>query len=170
MRPFAGMSGAGGFLGDNGPALQAVLNEPWGVDLDAAGNVFIADAGNSRIRMVATNGVIGTVVGGGTGAVSTKATESTLGSATAIALDASGDLFIADTFNNRIQLVTHDGTITTIAGTGSIGWSGDGGPAKNASLHLPIGIAVGPRAEVYVADYANHRVRRLVPSSTADAR
>ncbi len=248
-------NGAVGASGDGGPATAAMLNWPTGVSVDGAGNLYIADTSNNRIRKIASNGVITTVAGNGQfgysgdGGLATSAslespqgaavdssgnmyivegtdirkvgpdrTISTFAGQTAsyyssgnlatslrigdafdvaaapdgsfyvaaawgtfkvsaagilspvagatgefLALDSSGALYIADDYNSRVLKVTSDGTVSTIAGNGSPGYSGDGGPATAAQLNLPQGVAVDGSGNVYIADSLNYRVRMVTP-------
>ena len=146
------------------------LDYPTGVAVDSAGNVFVADTGNHRIVRIDSSGALGTVAGtlgrGGPAGDGGPATAAQLNSPYAVAVDTAGNLFIADTMNNRIRKVDTTGTITTIAGTGSPGFSGDGGPASAAILSGPQGIAVGPGGEVYIADTGNGRVREIKADGT----
>jgi hypothetical protein len=134
INTFAG-NGTFGYSGDNGPATSAQLNQPWGVAVDAAGNVYIADTVNNRIRKVA-NGVISTVAGNGTLGYSGDdgpATSAQLSWPAGVAVDSAGNLYVADQNNNRIRKVSN-GVITTVAGNGMPGSSGDNGPATSARL------------------------------------
>ncbi len=152
-----------GFAGDTGPAANAQLNQPFGVAVDAAGNLYIADAGNHRVREV-TNGVITTVAGNGTatyGGDNGPAASAQLNNPAGVAVDAAGNLYIADTSNARIRKVSN-GVIITVAGGGSS--LGDNGPATSAQLSNPTGVAVDAAGNVYVADEANNRIRVLVPA------
>jgi uncharacterized protein (TIGR03437 family) len=156
----------GGAPGDNGPATSAQLNYPTDVAVDTAGNLYIADRDNQRIRKV-SNGVITTVAGTGTPGYSGDggpATSAQLAWPWAVAVDASGNLYIADQFNNRIRKVSN-GVITTVAGTGTPGFSGDGGPAISAQLNDPAGVAVDAAGDLYIVD--NGRIRVLIPSGAA---
>ena len=160
-------NGAQGFSGDGGSALNASLNTPFGVAIDSAGNLFIADSANHRIRRVGTNGTITTVAGNGKAGFSGDggpATAAQLNRPWAVAVDASGTLYIADYSNSRIRQVTPDGVINTIAGGTGPGYTGDGGPALNAKLNFPTGVAVDSSGNVYVADSSNNVIRLLTPT------
>jgi uncharacterized protein (TIGR03437 family) len=160
-------NGTGGFSGDGGPATSAELYCPVGVAMDSAGNLYIADACTQRIRKVA-NGVITTVAGNGTGYYSGDngpAASAELNGPSGLAPDAAGNLYIADSFNNRIRKVTN-GVITTVAGNGTQGFSGDNGPAANAMLSGPIGITVDSAGDLYIADTGNSRIRILTPTGS----
>jgi len=154
-----------GFGGDNGPAADAKLNGPSGVALDSAGNLYIADLYNSRVREV-SNGVITTVAGGGsTVGDNGPATSAALYDPLGVAVDSAGNLYIADSSNHRIRKVS-DGVITTVAGSGAVfpsegGFSGDNGPATSAQLDYPAGVAVDSAGNLYIADEGNHRIRRV---------
>jgi NHL repeat len=153
--------GTCGFSGDGGPATSAALNQPWGVALDASGNIYIADYLNCRVRMV-HNHTITTVAGSGTCGSSGDggpATSATLSHTSGVASDGAGDLYISDTYNCRIRSVV-GGTITTFAGTGFCSFSGDGGPATSAALYLPGGVGLDGSGNVYIAD--NHCLIRKV--------
>jgi len=156
-------TGTGGYSGDGGTATSAQLNDPTGIALDSSGDLFIADSGNNVIREV-TGGTIGTVAGNGTAGYTgdgSAATAAELNLPQGVAVDSSGDLFIADTGNNVIREVT-SGTISTIAGTGTAGYTGDGGAATVAELDLPQGVAVGSSGNLYIADTGNNVIREVV--------
>jgi uncharacterized protein (TIGR03437 family) len=158
---FAG-SGISGFSGDNGPATAAALNRPSSVAVDSAGNLYIADENNNRIRKV-SGGIVTTVAGGASAGFSGDngpATSATLSKPLGVAVDAAGNLYIADSLNNRVRKVSN-GVITTVAGTGVIGFSGDNGPATSAELYLPWGLAVDSAGNLYIADEENHSVRKV---------
>jgi sugar lactone lactonase YvrE len=160
------MAGDGmeGYSGDGGPATKAELNLPSGVALDASGNLFIADNYNSRIRKVATNGIITTVAGNGKYGYSGDggpATKAELTGPSGVALDASGNLFIADTDNSVIRKVATNGIITTVAGNGKYGYSGDGGPATKAELTGPFGVTLDASGNLFIADSGNFRIREV---------
>jgi sugar lactone lactonase YvrE len=156
-------NGTLGFSGDGGPATSASLNYPWGVAFDSSGNLFIADAENNRIRRVdASTGFITTVAGSGGGGDGGPATSASLNWPCDVALDGSGNLFVADSDDNRIRRVdASTGIITTVAGNGTYGFSGDGGPATSASLRDPQGVAVDAYGNLFIADWTNFRVRRV---------
>ena len=156
--------GTAGFSGDGGAAAAARLSFPYGVALDAAGNLYIADRGNSRIRMVDTAGVITTVAGDGTrgfGGDGGPAVEARLFSPYGVALDAAGNLYIADTWNHRIRKVDAAGVITTVAGDGMRGSDGDGGPATAARLGFPTGVALDAAGNLYIADQNDNSIRKV---------
>ena len=207
-------NGTGGASGDKGPATSAELQSPYGIAVDASGDLFIADTGNGRIREVSSSGIITTLVGsgglvaspplfqprgvfvdssgnvfiadtgnglirkvapGGTrvanvaGSGTTgytgdggSATSATLAAPQGVAVDASGNIFIADTFNNVIRKVA-GGTITTVAGNNTQGFSGDNGPATSAELNNPTGVFVDASENLYIADHGNNRVRMVSP-------
>ena len=155
----------GSYSGDGGPATAATLNNPSAVAIDASRNLFIADTFNNRIRKVSA-GIITTVAGGGTGGLGDggPATLASLAAPYDVAVDAAGNLFIADTANQRIRKVSTGGIITTVAGNGQLGYSGDGGPATLASLGNPDGIAVDASGSLFIADTYNNRIRKVSPS------
>ncbi|MDM8556471.1 hypothetical protein QUF75_17235 [Desulfococcaceae bacterium HSG7] len=162
-------SGTAGYSGDGGAATAAQLNYPSGVYADAFGNLFIADANNYRIRKVDTSGDISTVAGNGTagylgdgGAATTKALNVPRG----VYADASGNLFIADTFNNRIRKVDTSGNISTVAGNGSKGYSGDGSAATSAQLYYPYGVYADASGNLFIADSNNNCIRKMIPDDT----
>ena len=160
-------NGAATFAGDNGTATSASLNYPYGVAADAFGEILIADSFNSRFRLVNPDGIITTAAGNGTAIFAGDngtATTSSLNYPFGAAADASGNLFIADTYNERIRKISPAGTITTVAGRGNAYFSGDGGVATNASLCLPSGVAVDAFGEIFIADSYNHRIREVTPA------
>ncbi len=160
---FAGR-GPFGFGGDGGPATAALLACPSGVATDRQGNVYVADTCNDRIRRVSPGGVITTVAGNGVrgfGGDNGPAILAQLAFPYGVAVDAGGNLYIADSFNQRIRRVTPGGVISTVAGAGVVGFSGDGGPAVAAQLHNPRGVAVDAAGNLYIADWQSHRIRRV---------
>ena len=160
-------TGEEGYGGDGGPAVEARLDNPGGVAVDGSGNLYIADTFNHRIRRVDTAGTITTIAGigrgidnGGTG----PATEAVVRTPYGVAVDGTGNLYIAG--GGRIKRVDASGIITSIAGTGRWGYSGDGGPGVAADLFYPHGIAVDISGNVYFSDRGNHRIRVLKPGTT----
>ena len=153
-------TGEFGSDGDGGPATTARLNRPTGVAVDEFGNLYIS--GGSRVRKVSPSGTITTVAGGGfdqeDGALATGA----FVIPRSLFLDDFGDLYFID-WGDRIRKITSDGVINTVAGNGTAGFSGDGGPATDAQLYLPAGIAVDAFGNIYIADSQNHRIRRVTP-------
>ena len=162
-------TGEHGCSGDGGPATEAMLASPIAVFATADGDLYIADHRNSRIRRVdATTGVITTVAGTGEQDFhgdGGPATQAAISLPRDVALDADGSLYIADGANNRIRKVDPDGTITTVAGTGSTEFSGDGGPAHLANLSMPYSIALDREGNLYIVDTGNRRVRKLNAST-----
>jgi trimeric autotransporter adhesin len=153
-----------GYSGDGGPAASAELGSPVGVALDASGNLYIADAGNYRIRKVSAAGIITTVAGNGSNNYSGDggaAANAQLSEPEGVAVDAAGNVYIADTANQRVRKVASGGVITTVAGTGSAGYSGDGGPAISAELYHPTGIAMDACGNLYIADDLNSVIRQV---------
>jgi cysteine-rich repeat protein len=150
-------------LGDGGPATSAPLYAPFGVAVDHRGRVLIADTGNLRVRRVEADGTITTLAGNGLEGFSGEGGPATSASvmAAGIAVDPLGRVVIADAGNHRVRRVDLDGIITTIAGTGEDGFAGDGGPATNAALSLPVGVAVDPLGRVFIACVGDGRIRRV---------
>ncbi|MEO7298345.1 MAG: kelch repeat-containing protein [Verrucomicrobiota bacterium] len=160
-------NGIGGYSGDGGQATNASLYFPHGIAFDASGNMLIADTSNYRIRKVTSNGIISTVAGNGTGSYSGdggRATNSSL-NPEALAVGSSGDLFVADKGNIRVRKISSDGFITTVAGNGVFGYSGDEGIATNASLSFCYGIALNKVGDLFFSDYSNARIRIISASS-----
>ena len=159
-------TGSIGYNGDGIMATDAQLKFPAALDLDVSGNIYIADSDNDRIRKVTVStGIITTVAGAGSRGYNGDgiiAMSALLYFPSAIALDVSGNIYIADTLNHRIRIVTAStGIITTIAGTGSVGYNGDGIIATSAQLNNPQGIARDASGDVYISDQDNNRIRLL---------
>jgi uncharacterized protein (TIGR03437 family) len=159
-----------GFVGDEGPATAAAFYNPEGIAVDAQGNIYIADGTNNRIRKITTDGIIHSIAGssttGGFAGDGGPATKALLNHPRGVAVDGAGNVYFADSFNNRIRMITPGGIIYTIAGTGAAGYAGDGGPAILAQLKFPTGVTVSG-ANLYVVDSDNHAVRLLTPSPTS---
>ncbi len=158
--------------GDGGAATAANLSAPAGVAVDGAGNLYIADSGDNRVRKVTVAGVISTVAGSGTVGTATgtdgdgaAATAANLNHPTAVAVDGSGNLYIADSGNNRIRRVNTLGVISTVAGNGNVGTTtgadGDGGAATAANLNTPNGIAIDAAGNLYIGDSGHNRIRQV---------
>jgi sugar lactone lactonase YvrE len=186
LKSYAGVQGFG-FGGDGGPALAANFACPGGLALGPDGNLYVADQGNNRIRRIDKNGTISTVAGSGPGPDTTSlyccvgsfagdggpATAARLWNPTDVAFDRQGSLYIADHNNNRVRKVDSQGVITTVAGNGTAGFAGDGGPATDAQLNTetgvskpdlggPMNIAVDAEGNLYIGDSGNARVRKVV--------
>jgi uncharacterized protein (TIGR03437 family) len=162
--------GSGNYTGDGGQALKAGLGSPTGLAMDTSGNMFILIAGTGRVRKVTPAGIITTYAGNGTngfGGDGGTATSAELFPGHGIAVDGSGNLYIADLYNNRVRKVDSSGIMTTVAGSGTAnsigqgGYSGDGGPATSALVNLPTAVAVDAAGNLYIADTSNYRIRRV---------
>jgi sugar lactone lactonase YvrE len=157
-------TGFPGFSGDGGPGGQAQLNSPYGVAADAAGNVYIADLGNNRVRKVWPDGTITTVAGSGLAGSDGDggpAATAQLNGPRNTAVDSQGNLYISEFYGHRIRIVTTDGSIQTLAGTGSPGSLGDNAAATAAQLSYPAGIAIDFTGALYIADSGNLKIRRV---------
>lgn len=155
-------TGQRGYSGDGIAAVDAQLAGPNAVAFDASSNAYIADTGNNRIRIVDGNGTIRTFAGGATAGYAgdgQPAKLAQLKAPAALCLDAQGAVYICDFGNHVVRKVSTDGVISTIAGTGKFGFSGDGGPATAARINQPCGVAVDKQGQVYIADSANCRIR-----------
>ena len=159
-------TGTAGYTGDGGPATSAQLTSPWGLALDGAGNLYIADTYNNRIRKVAAgSGIVSTYAGNGTLTYSGDngpAMSAGISYPEGIAIDASGNLYIAESGSQHIRKVASStGTITTVAGNGQYGYTGDGGAAASAKLGGPTGVAIDVAGNLYIADSNNNVVRKV---------
>jgi DNA-binding CsgD family transcriptional regulator len=160
----AGGSTLAGYAGDGGPGLSASLNVPTGLAVDSAGDVVFADSRNGRVRMIARDGTISSLAGNGGRGFSGDggpATSATLFAPVGIAVSPDGSVHISDTNNHRVRKIDHSGNISTVAGDGTAGYGGDGGPARGAQLNVPLGLAFDRAGNLYIADSANNRVRRV---------
>jgi hypothetical protein len=157
-------NGSPGYSGDGGPSYLARIDAPNGIVVDNAGNCFFADLANCRVRKINPTGVITTVAGSGTAGFSGDggpAILAQLSSPRDVEVDTKGNLFIIDQNNNRVRKVDVNGNISTIAGTGIAGYSGDGGPATNAQVYLPWSVAIDSKNNVYIGDGFNGRIRKI---------
>lgn len=161
----AGSYEATGESGDGGPATAATLDEPTALARDKAGDLFIADTEDNVVREITTDGTIHLIAGNGTegdrGEFGGPASRAELDSPQGVAVNAKGDVFIADTYNNVIREVTPRGLISTYAGNGDAGYKGDNGPAWRAELSSPTGLAVDALGNLYIADSGNNVIRRV---------
>jgi sugar lactone lactonase YvrE len=156
---------SGGYSGDGGQATAAEFYEISSVAVDNIGNVYISDFGNYCIRKVNTSGIISTIVNtdttNGFSGDGGQATAAKMSSATGICVDASGNLYFADTFNNRVRMVNTAGIINTVAGSSTQGFSGDGGQATDAELDTPYSVSVDALGNLYISDSYNNRIRKV---------
>jgi hypothetical protein len=162
---FAG-DGDATFSGDGGPATAASLSGPTALAVDASGDVFISDRGNCAIREVTPDGMIHTVAGVGTSGFAGDgglAVDAVLDHPDGVAVASDGTVFISDRNNSRLRKVTADGMITTIAGSGALGWSGDGGPASAAAFNYLSRLQVDTDGGLLISDQENSRIRKLMP-------
>ena len=167
IRTYAG-SGVAGFQGDAGPALKAQLDKPFGIALDEAENLYIADRNNNRVRKVSPEGIITTVAGDGGFFFmgdNGPAYRASVAAPTGVAVDKKGNLYIADRNNNRIRLVDKLGMIRTVAGTGQQDYNGESETARETNLYLPFGLTVDSNDNLLVIDRSHYRIRRIDPKS-----
>src|SRR5580658_9228323 len=156
-------------VGDGGAAVASQLDQPEGMVVDSAGNLYIADAANARVRKVSPAGIITTIAGTGQPGFSGDngpAGSAQLNQPYGVALDSSGNLYIADFGNQRVRRVATGGTITTVAGNGQTGSNGDGGPATSAQMLSPRNLAIDPAGDIYVSEFVGHSVRRIATDGT----
>jgi sugar lactone lactonase YvrE len=166
IRTVAGNGTAGS--GGTGQATSAPMY-PTEVVADDSGNLYVIDLDSQRVRLIKSDGVIVTVAGNGTAGYSGDGGQATgaqlyMQEASGVAVDDDGNLYIGDRYNHRVRMVKKDGTIKTLAGTGTAGFSGDGGRAATAQVSHPCGVAVDGDGNVYFADHANHRIRMVTRS------
>ena len=163
-------TGSTSYSGDNGQATSAGVVLPWGVAVDASGNVHIVENGSHRVRKVTVStGIITTIAGTGSAGFSGdngQATSAALYYPEGIALDSAGNVYIAVVYNNRVRKVTiSTGIITTVAGTGTYSYSGDNGPATSAGFNNLEGVALDSSGNIYIAESFNHRIRKVTVST-----
>ncbi len=159
--------GTRGYRGDGHPATDGEFKDPVGVAVDISGNIYIADAGDHRIRMVDASGTMSTICGGGVPGSSGDggpATTARINTPVSVSADLSGNVYIADSGNQKIRVIDASGIISTFAGIGTSGFSGDGGYATAASLSSPVGVVTDIFGNVLIADAGNNRIRLVNPS------
>jgi len=157
-------TGVGGYNGDGIQATAAELNNPDGMSLDNSGNIYISEPTNSRIRKITPTGIISTIAGNGTAGYSgdgLQATATEINNPTDVVVDSHGNVFIADEHNHRIRMVNTSGVISTVAGNGTAGYSGDGFQATAAELDYPAGVYVDAAGNMFIADYMNSVIRKV---------
>ena len=157
-------NGTSGFSGDGGNATACQLNAPQGIAVDPAGNIYVGDVGNHRIRKVSATGTITTFAGTGVAGYSGDAGPATLAmlnTPLSIIVDGIGNVYFSDPSANRVRKITTAGIITTVAGNGTAGYGGDGGPATSAMLSAPASIALDLAGNLYIADLDNNRIRKV---------
>jgi uncharacterized protein (TIGR03437 family) len=157
-------NGTPGFAGENTSPALAQLKSPAGVATDSSGHIYIADTGNSRVRRIDPGGNIFTFAGNGNASYfgdGLSARVASVNQPEGVAADSAGAVYIADTLDNTVRKVNSDGTITTVAGYGTPAFSGDGGPATKAALDHPRGVALDSKGNLYIADTGNNRVRKV---------
>jgi uncharacterized protein (TIGR03437 family) len=150
--------------GDGGPATSALMAFPFAVNTDSSGNMYIADLQNNRVRMVSTTGTITTIAGNGTPSSTGDggpASAATVFFPSGVVVDSSGNLYVSELGSSKIRKINAGGTISTIAGTGTPGFSGDGGPATSAMLNFPAFVTLDTAGNLYFADYLNYRIRKI---------
>ena len=159
-----------------GGADPGQLYQPYGMAVDGSGNIYVAETGSNRIRKVDTSGTITTIAGtgtgpgtGGFGGDGGPAVQAQIDAPYDVAVDGSGNIYVIDGENNRIRKVDASGVITTIAGTGERGFGGDGGPATAAQFNTPISVVLDGSGHLYIADYSNHRIRKLATAPAEPA-
>lgn len=162
-------TGAGAYSGDGGPAIAAKLFSPGGVAVDKAGNIYVSDTTNARIRRIASDGTVTTVAGNGVPGYAGDggpAADAQFRNPSGLAIDSTGNVFVLDSSNRRIRKIAKSGIITTVAGNGTDGFSGDGGPAINASMTPASKLAIDSADNLYIADTSNLRVRKVSTDGT----
>jgi trimeric autotransporter adhesin len=162
-------TGTQGYTGDGGPATAATFNIPSGIALDHIGNIYVADSGNNVIRKIDTSGIVTTFAGTGTGSYTGDggpAASATFFGPVGLAIDAGGNIYVADHINNVVRKINTSMIVSTFAGTGTAGYSGDEGPATAAQLNQPNSITFDPGGNVLISDEFNNRIRRVAADGT----
>lgn len=161
-------NGTAGFAGDGAAAVDAELHFPLNVAVDNAGNLYIGDQFNNRIRKVTPAGIISTFGGGGNASPGDggPATSAVLAGPSGMAIDSQGNVYVAERYGMRLRKIAPDGTLSTVAGNGTQGFSGDGGPATSAQLYLPSDVTLDPTGNLYIADSGNNKIREVSSSGT----
>ena len=162
-------TGTAGFTGDSAAATLAEIRNPRGIAVDAAGNIFFSDYGNNRIRKINTSGIITTIAGNADGlpgycSDGGMADTSHVGFPWGVAVDTAGNVYFADQMNCRVRKIDTAGIISTIGGMGIAAFGGDGGPATSAKIQYPMGVALDDTGNIYVADEGNNRIRKISTS------
>ncbi|MDT0267012.1 RICIN domain-containing protein [Streptomyces sp. DSM 44915] len=163
-------TGTAGSAGDEGPAVKAQLNSPYGITVDSTGILYIADSGRHRVRRIGPDGIISTVAGTGTAGDAGDegpADKAQLNKPYGITVDSTGVLYVSEYGGHRVRRIGPDGIISTVAGTGTAGSAGDGGPAAEAQLNCPFGLTVDSVDALYIADHLNHRIRKVTSALMA---
>jgi sugar lactone lactonase YvrE len=167
VKAIAGSSNTDGYSGDGGPATAALLNDPTGIAVDSAGDLYIADLLNNGIRKITPDGIIHTIAGSGVANFTGdqgQASLATVNEPTGIAVDLTGNVYFGDSINYRVRRIDPSGTITTYAGNGNWGFVGEGSQARGAVLSNPSRVLVDPSGNVYFSDTGNKRVRKVAPN------
>ena len=156
----AGTTGTSG--SSNGTGTQSTFNSPWGVAVDTSGNVYVAERGNHLIRKVTSGGVVTTLAGnaGSFGSSNGTGTQATFSYPAGVAVDSSGNVYVADNWIHRIRKITSDGVVTTVAGIAGTPGSSNG-TGTQATFNYPKGVAVDSSGNIYVADTENHFIRKI---------
>ncbi len=160
-------SGTAGFSGDGGPATSAKINIPFSVVTDKQGNVYIGDEFNSRIRKVNPAGIITSIIGTGTAGFSGDgglATAAQVFRPRGVAVDSAGNIYFADAGNHRIRKINTSGIVSTVAGSGTMGYTGDGGPATSAQIAYPQNLSIDSAQNIYINQGLYHRIRKITPA------
>lgn len=143
----------------DGSRLMATFNNPYGLALDADGNLYVSDVGNHRIRKISADGNVTTLAGKNKGFSDRKGSQARFNQPYGVAVDADGNVYVADSYNHRIRRITPDGSVSTVAGNGHDGYVD--GPAAQAEFYVPVGIVLDGRGNIFVGDEGNSSIRRV---------